>query len=54
MTPTSMHRVDAKQAPARGARKPNRGQDAETRQRGGEGSAPASNGCRVYVAPKGR
>jgi hypothetical protein len=49
-----MPRVDAKQAPARGTRHQYRGQDAEALERGGEGSAPASNGCRVYVAPKGR
>jgi hypothetical protein len=28
-------------------------EDAEARERGGEASAPASNGWRVYVAPKG-
>lgn len=44
--------VDAKQAPARKARHPYRGQDAEARGWCGEASAPASNGWRVYVAPR--
>lgn len=52
MTAGLMSCVDAKQAPARKARYPYRGQDAEARGWGGEASAPASNGWRVYVAPR--